>query len=191
VSLIELFQMKFYLIQCFVGFLLLFYQAKLEAELRNRHHGTSYLMCSYTSHTSKFPKRKVIVREPFEIFGANLVDLQEWADKNDGYKYLLNVIYLFSRYAWSIPLKDKSAPVMIYAFKSLFSVIKRDPKHLWIDRGTEFYNTQVKSLMKQHNVKMYSTGGDSKCVFAEAFNKSLKRIMWKYFTAHNTRRYID
>jgi hypothetical protein len=36
-----------------------------------------------------------------------------------------------------------------------------------------------------------TTGGESKSVFAEAFNKRLKRIMWECFTLINTRRYID
>jgi hypothetical protein len=38
---------------------------------------------------------------------------------------------------------------------------------------------------------MYSTYGDSKSVVVERFNRTLKNYMWKYFTSHNTRKYID
>ena len=38
---------------------------------------------------------------------------------------------------------------------------------------------------------MYSTFNEGKAVIIERFNRTLKNIMWKYFTANNTRFYID
>ncbi len=53
----------------------------------------------------KFKRRKVISNGINDIWAVDLVDMQEWADNNDGYKYMLNIIDVFSRYAWNIPLK--------------------------------------------------------------------------------------
>ena len=45
--------------------------------------------------------------------------------------------------------------------------------------------------MKKHNKVHFATGSDLKASVVERFNRTLKEWMWKYFTAHNTHRYID
>ena len=52
----------------------------------------------------KFPKRKVYVKGIDEIFSADLVDMQAFSKFNNGIKYLLTVVDLFSRYGWMVPL---------------------------------------------------------------------------------------
>jgi len=64
--------------------------------------------------------------------------------QNKDYKYLLNVIELFSKYA----LKSKSSAAIINAFKSLFLTSKRQPRKLWTDEGTEFTNNQFKKFLE-------------------------------------------
>ena len=58
--------------------------------------------------TKKFPLRRVMVSGPNEIWSADLIDMREFSKDNKGYNYLLNVIDIFSKYAWSIPLKTKT-----------------------------------------------------------------------------------
>ena len=55
----------------------------------------------------KFNKRKVYSQFKYNIWGVDLADLQSLSKKNKGIKYLLCAIYLFSKYAFVIPLKDK------------------------------------------------------------------------------------
>ena len=55
----------------------------------------------------KFNKRKVYSQFKDNIWGVDLPDLQSLSKKNKGIKYLLCAIYLFSKYAFVIPLKDK------------------------------------------------------------------------------------
>jgi len=59
----------------------------------------------------------------------------------DKYNYLLNVIDMFSRYAWSVPLKDKTGNSIISDLKSLFQ--DRKPIIIQPDKGTEFVNATV------------------------------------------------
>ena len=56
---------------------------------------------------------------------------------------------------------------------------KRKPEKLWVDRGSEFYNKRFKSLLKEHETKLYSTYSDLKAVFIERFNRSLLHIINK------------
>ncbi len=93
--------------------------------------------------TKKFQRRRVIVHDIDEIWGADLVDMQENEKTNDGNKYILTIIDCFSRYAWAIPLKNKSGVVVTDAFIKLFAV-GRIPTKLWVDQGSEFYNSNLK-----------------------------------------------
>ena len=76
--------------------------------------------------------------------------------------------------------------------KSILKIIsERTPKKLWVDQGKEFDNAAFKKLLDKHKIDMYSTFNEGKAVVIERFNRTLKNIMWTYFTANNTRFYLD
>ena len=125
-----------------------------------------------------------------EIWGADLVEMQEWSKQNNGYRYMLNIIDVFSKYAWSVPLKDKRGESVTIAFKSIVKSSNRQPKFLWVDQGKEFYNRNMDEWLKQNNITRYSTFGEHKSAVVERFNRTLKEKMWKRFTAENTRNWI-
>ena len=64
----------------------------------------------------------------------DLADLNPLSKYNEKYRYLLNVIDIFSRYAWSVPLEDKTGTYITAALKYLFR-----------DRNQLLYN-QIKVL---------------------------------------------
>ena len=76
--------------------------------------------------------------------------MQAFSKFNRGIKYLVAVIDGFSKYGWSIPLKDKTGKSVASALKTIFK--ERKPENLWIDKGKEFYNKDVKDL-----IELYST----------------------------------
>ena len=148
---------------------------------------------TYTLHRPvrhTFPRRKVIAPEPGYQWQADLVDVSNIKKFNDGYTFLLTVIDVFSKRAWCIPLKNKSATSLVTAFESLLNSNK--VKHLQTDKGKEFLNKQLQTLLKKHKVNFFTTHNEeTKASIAERFNRTLKTKMWKYFTQHNTRRYVD
>jgi hypothetical protein len=133
----------------------------------------------------KFRRRRVFVKGIDEIWAADLVDMQAYADDNDGVKYLLTVIDVLSKYGWIVPLKQKTGLATANAFKLIFDS-GRKPKRVWADKGKEFYNKDVKSL-----VQLYSTENEEKSSVVERWNRTMKERMFKYFSANSTRRYID
>ena len=139
----------------------------------------------------KFLRRKVQVNGVDDIWGADLVDMQEWSRINKGYKYMLNVIDVFSKYAWSVPLKDKKGDTATEAFKYIVDNSNRIPKHIWVDKGKEFYNKNMDEWLKENKINRYSTFGEHKSAVVERFNRTLKEKMWKRFTAENTRNWVD
>ena len=106
-----------------------------------------------------------------------LPDLSSLAKYNDKYKYLLNVIDIFSRYAWSVPLKDKTGTSITSALKSLFQ--NRKQITIQSGKGTEFVNATVQQYLKRQGVSFNTTHNpDIKGVVIERFNISLKTRMY-------------
>ena len=65
----------------------------------------------------KFSRRSVTVCNKDEIWSADLVDMQAFSSFNNGFKYILTVIDVFSKYAWAVPIKGKSAVTVTKAFE--------------------------------------------------------------------------
>ena len=62
---------------------------------------------------------------------------------NKGIRYLLCVIDLFSIYAWVLPLKNKRGESVVEGFKKILDDSDRKPNKIWVDHGSEFYNSRV------------------------------------------------
>ena len=60
---------------------------------------------------------------------------------NKRFRFLLCVIDIFSKYAWVIPLKDKKSISIVNAFKKFLDDSNRKPNKMWVDKGSEFYNS--------------------------------------------------
>ena len=126
-----------------------------------------------------------------DVWAADLVELQEWRSANKGFRYILNVVDCFSKYAWSVPLKDKKGETVLDAFKYIVETSNRKPVYIWVDEGKEFYNKDMTAWLRDENILRYSTHGEHKSTIAERFNRTLKERMWRRFTAENTRNWID
>ena len=148
---------------------------------------------TYTLHKPirrKFNRQRVLVGRVDQQWQADLVDLQSISKNNDGYKYLLTCIDVLSKYAWVVPLKNKTGISIIEAFESIFT--DRKPTKLQTDKGTEFLNNPFQKYLDDLNVRHFTTENDDiKACIVERFNRTLKTRMWRYFTKNSTYRYLD
>ena len=132
----------------------------------------------------------MFVKQVVDIWTAHLVDMSPYSRSNSSYRYLLTVIDVFSKYGWIVPLKTKTGKEVAMAFQELV-IDNVLPSRLWTDKGTEFYNQQVKRVLAANNVALYSPENEEKSSVVERWNRTMKNIMWNYFTAKNTQKYID
>ena len=88
----------------------------------------------------KLKKIKVYSGFKDNISGADLADMQLISKFNKGFRFLLCVIDIFSKYAWVVPLKDKKGASIVNAFQKILDKSGRKPNKIWIDKGSEFYN---------------------------------------------------
>ena len=59
---------------------------------------------------------------------------------NKGFRFLLYVIDIFSKYPRVVPLKDKKGVSIVYAFQKILDDSDRKPIKIWVDKGRDFYN---------------------------------------------------
>ena len=63
---------------------------------------------------------------------------------NKGFRFLLCVIDIYSKYASVIPLKDKKGITITNAFQKLLDDSNLKPHKIWVDKCCEFYNRSMK-----------------------------------------------
>ena len=82
--------------------------------------------------------------------------MQSQSKYNKGIKYLLCPIDLFSKYAWVVPIKDKKGVSIVDAFQKILKESDRKPNKIWVDKGSEFYNSSFKKWLRDNDVEMYN-----------------------------------
>ena len=145
----------------------------------------------YTLHKPakhKFPTRPTLTSAPNRQFQADLMDLQKYKRKNQGFAYILVVIDIFSRKLFAFPLKNKQGKTVSAAFVKLFR--SNIPTHLQTDDGTEFFNSHMNKLLKKHKVKLFSVKSQFKASLAERVIRTIKTRLWRYFTHQGSYQWV-
>ena len=86
----------------------------------------------------KFEKRKVRSSFIDNIWSADLANMQFISKFNEGFRFLLCFIDIYSKYTWVISLKDKKGITITNAFQKIFDESNRKPKKILVDKGSKF-----------------------------------------------------
>lgn len=145
----------------------------------------------HKSARKNFRRRRVIVVGLNDLFQADLIEMIKYARLNKGFKYILVVINVFSKYVWCEPVKSKRAEDVTSAMKKILTQAKNPPKHMQTDLGREFYNKIFEKLMNDMGIKHYSTYSNLKASVVERVNRTLKNKMWKQFSLQGNYKWLD
>ena len=129
----------------------------------------------------KFEKIKVHAAFKYNIWGADLADMQLVSKYNKGIRFLL----------WVVPLKDKKGISIVKAFQIILKQSNRKPNEIWLDKGSEFYNASFEKWLRDNDIVMYSTNNEGKSVVAERFIRTLKSKICKYMTSISKNVYVN
>lgn len=147
----------------------------------------SYAIQRQARHTYKRPR--------VEVAGMNdqgdmdLMAVDNIAKYNDGVKYLLIVIDIFSRFLSVRPLVNKKSNTVLLAIKDILSVHKF--KKLRTDRGSEFINRELKAFMQKKRVYLFNTQSTAKANYAERVIRTLRGMIFRMLRYQRNYRYID
>ena len=146
---------------------------------------------------SKTPKRnyatnKTDVYHIDDIWSLDILDLKDYGPKNNrGYRYVLVTIDNFSKFGWTIPLKNKNAQTIKDSFENILTNSKRKPNLIETDRGKEFYNNIFQDFLNKNNIKLYSRNSSYGAVFAERFNRTIRDLLKKIVFENGDANWID
>ena len=135
--------------------------AKLVKAGKNNKRAVEEWLSGEDTYILHKPLRKRLLPNPHTVthidgvWEVDLADLTSLSKYNDMYQHLLNIIHMFSRYAWSVPIKIKTANSVTATLKSLFE--NRKPISIQSDKGTEFVNATVQQYLKRHGVGFHTT----------------------------------
>lgn len=138
-----------------------------------------------------FVRRRVITKGIDDLYQADLVEMINYAKENKGFRYILVVIDVFSKFVWAVPVKRKTGEDVTKAMESILVKSKRIPVHLQTDMGKEFYNKTFQDLLKEYNINHYSVYSNKKAAVVERVNRTLKSLMWKKFSFQGSYKWLN
>ena len=127
-----------------------------------------------------------------DTWSLDILDLKDYGPENNrGYRYVLVTIDNFSKFGWTIPLKNKNAQTIKDSFENILIGSKRSPNLIETDRGKEFYNNIFQDFLNKNNIKLYSRNSSFGSVFAERFNRTIRDLLKEIVFEQGDANWID
>lgn len=142
----------------------------------------------------KFQRSRVVVEGIDSMWDVDLLDMTSLSKENNGIKYLLVAIDIFSRFAWCVELKGKKSTDIVQAFQKLFQqrTNSRRPSIIRTDKGGEFRNKSVKTYLASLNIHHFEAHNtETKATYVERFNKTIKHKIVRYLLHNRTNIYYN
>ena len=141
----------------------------------------------------RFQRRRFIVAGIDSQWQIDLVDLQKLKKENEGQRYLFTCIDVFSKFAWALPIKDKTGKATAAALKSIIVTSGRKPKDIVMDKGSEFLNITFLQFLKTQSIRSFTKeNAETKAAVIERWHRTLINKMFRYFTKKTRQyRYLD
>ena len=122
----------------------------------------------------------------------DILDLKDYGpDNNRNFRYVLIVIDNFSKFGWTVPLKNKNAETIKDSFENILISSKRKPNLIESDRGKEFFIKIFQDFLNKNNIKLYSRNSSFGSVFAECFNPTIRDLLKKIVSEQSDAKWID
>ena len=138
---------------------------------------------------------KTFVGHIAEQIQIGLIDMQKYSKHNEGYNWIITMIDIFTRYAFTIAVKSKSGKDVLNGFvklmKQFHEKFKKYPKKVQADEGKEFFNINFSEYLKHKNIEFFATKSEKEAAIVERFNRTLKNIMWKFMDEKGDKNWHD
>ena len=127
-----------------------------------------------------YPTKKIDYNYIDEIWSIDLAAMIDYKiSNNKGFTYIFIVIDNFSKYLWTIPLKNKYSQTIANEFSNILTKSKRKPNKIESDRGSEFYNSIFQNFLKSKNIQHYSRFTDKGPSIAERVIRTIRNLLKK------------
>ena len=139
----------------------------------------------------KYERSRVVVEGIDSQWDMDLIDMVDMAEQNDGYKYILVAIDIFSRFSHCQAIRTKKGRDVVSALRVILSG-SRKPQTVRSDKGQEFRSKVVNKYLEQMGIHhFYAQNTETKANYAERFIKTLKHKIFRYILKKRNQRYVD
>ena len=105
-----------------------------------------------------YPTNKTNVYHFDDIWSFDILDLKDYGPENiRGCRFFLFVFDNFSKFVWTVPLKNKNAQTIKDFFEKILISLEGKPTLIETDLGKQFHNIFFQNFLNNHNVKHQST----------------------------------
>ena len=130
-----------------------------------------------TPPRKNYPNKKTIIKSIDDIWSSDLLDMNDYGLKNNrGYRYILIVIDIFSKFGWTILLKNKYAQSLTDAFSEFIKSSNGKPNVLETDDGKEYIRKIFNEFSHNHKFKKYPRSTALGAVSARRFNRTVRNL---------------
>ena len=140
------------------------------------------------------PKGHIVANLVNERWQMDIFDLSRYEKHNDGFKYLLVCIDVFSRKAYAKPMKNKDTSTVIGAFTNII-IHKTGPqiRSILADQDPAWTNSTWLTFIEKENIAFNTNAlKDHRALgIIDNFAKRIKLILNKRFVDTNSTKWID
>ena len=139
-----------------------------------------------------YPTNKTNVYYIDNSWSLDILDIKDYGTENNGgYRYVLVIIDNFSKYGWTIPIKNKNAQTIKDSFENILTNSKRKPNLIESDRDKGFYINLFQDFLKKNDIKLYSRNSSYGAVFAGRINRTIRDLLKKIVFEQGDAKWID
>ena len=159
---------------------------------------------TYTLHRPRrlrFTRSKTIASGYFTDVQMDLAQMDKFASKNNGFKYILVAIDVLSKTVFAEPIKSKKYDDVVKAMDDIINKMPMIPSRIFTDNGKEFFlnkKIKVNGQLKTENYfknrgieKLWASTKTIKAALAERCIRTIKSRLYKYFSEKHTLKWIN
>ena len=138
---------------------------------------------------------KTFVGHIAEQIQIDLIDMRKYSKHIEKNNWIITMIEIFSRHAFTIAVKNKSGKDVLNGFikliKQFHEKFGKYPKKVQADEGKEFFNINFNEYLKHKNIEFFATKSTKKAAIFGRFNRTLKNMMWKFMDEKEEKNWHD
>jgi N-glycosylase/DNA lyase len=136
--------------------------------------------------------KPIISKYPNQMWGIDLIDLNDYKNVNANWRYIMTVVDIFSRKVFLNKMKIKEAKKTRDTFNEIINRLDVSPKYLLSDNGNEWLG-EFQEYCKEKEIKQIFTRSYSPEAngVVERMNKEVRKIMKAFFIRNNNKEWYN
>lgn len=152
---------------------------------------TQEVYSSFKPVNHNIARPKVIVPDKFYQLDTDTVNMTRYSKQNKGYKYILIIIDIFTRYLFTQPLYSLTGKEMSKTLEYVLQTYNIHPQRVRSDKGSEFISKFVQDFFRENNIIHFTSTNEVKANIAERVIKTLKAAITKHMFQYKNKKWVD